>query len=101
PPPTCVPFLPLHDALPIWRRLGPPSPPATPGGRPHRASGPRTPSTSGRRTPSPAPARPTDRAGPHRPARGDDPLPDGARNVASRDRKSTRLNSSHQIISYA
>src|SRR3989441_51289 len=57
--------------------------PISPGGRPHRASGPRTPSTSGRRTPSPAPARPTDRAGPHRPARGDDPLPDGARNVAS------------------
>src|SRR2546430_12368885 len=84
--------LPLHDALPIW----PPSPndrepkPGPQGAGPPTAARHRRPLVTPIRLPPP-PTAPA--AGPGRTA----PAPPRS----SRDRKSTRLNSSHSQISYA
>src|SRR5437879_10260797 len=78
PPPTAIYTLSLHDALPIWLRPAPKAP-ALPRGL-------RSPSRGDRRLPDVPWSRQ---------ARGHGGAQDG------RDRKSTRLNSSHRCISYA
>src|SRR5438552_9048146 len=83
PAPTEIYTLSLHDALPISRARGH----LAPGLR--RAAPPR---------PHRPPARPHRLH--HRPQQPNHEPADGAA-VEAQDRKSTRLNSSHQIISYA
>src|SRR5207253_11443381 len=98
-PPPATYTLSLHDALPISapRSGARPPPPGAPAARPARPG--RTPPAATVARP-PRAGRPAP-AGRRGPAGGDSP-PAAARSApASRDRKSTRLNSSHVAISYA
>src|SRR5258708_24053311 len=95
PPPTEIYTLPLHDPLPIWP-VRHPERPARGHQEDRRPDGGRLPAhllVGG------GPARPGVHPGPVRPP----PRPGRhvLRRDPGRDRKSTRLNSSHQIISYA
>src|SRR5207244_9264567 len=90
--------LPLHDALPIWARIMPngsvAEKPLRPGGNAHKAT-----TTPQWREPMPdLPSRQSLEAL----RQWDTPTICNALEITSpEDRKSTRLNSSHQIISYA
>src|SRR5207244_6134339 len=83
PPPPDLSTLSLHDALPIWR-----------GSCQHRIQGPRHPRHC-LNPPGISPLLYTEPADLSSRTRPTDRL------TARTDRKSTRLNSSHQIISYA
>src|SRR5207244_12921043 len=82
-PPTAISTLSLHDALPISCRRDPPIPRASPTAR--------SPPTRRRRGGHPTPCTCSCRTCRRR----------ASSTRARTDRKSTRLNSSHQIISYA
>src|SRR2546426_3464002 len=91
----------LHDALPIWRgdreRAGPRGP-----GSARQPAGARPAAARAARAPGAARPRGAERpAAPPRPAGGDRARHRRAVPPGLRDRKSTRLNSSHLVISYA
>src|SRR5206468_13009040 len=95
PPPTSrTHSLSLHDALPILFSPVLPAQESTPAGPPIEPQGPQAPQAPGPRRSSP----PAQEVVPV-PVLIAPPKPNGP--VQKRDRKSTRLNSSHDQISYA
>src|SRR5207244_7518791 len=99
-PPDRYP-LSLHDALPIWAlKRGSPAPAPTAASCAVVAEGGLA---TQREANAAAPCHESSRKGRRHGANGEDCLPHPSSGVAAwlTDRKSTRLNSSHQIISYA